>query len=153
MGLHSPCKLRTSILQGYFLNRYRFLSSALQKGSQTCSFQINLPPQKKQNNKKQQKQKQNQNKKNNNNKKRFVNIILKTNDIHCNHFWHNEKVITIPFQAISKFIHKKLIFLKSPLRIIKRLLTVFKKKAKHFQGSAKISCKPCIIKQKSNCPI
>lgn len=49
MGLHSPCKLRTSILQGYFLNRYRFLSSALQKGSQTCSFQINLsPPQKKQ---------------------------------------------------------------------------------------------------------
>ena len=56
MGLHSPCKLRTSILQGYFLNRYRFLSSALQKGSQTCSFQINLPPQKKQN-KKQQKTK------------------------------------------------------------------------------------------------
>lgn len=57
MGLHSPCKLRTSILQGYFLNRYRFLSSALQKGSQKCSFQINLPPQKKQNNKKQQKTK------------------------------------------------------------------------------------------------
>ena len=57
MGLHSPCKLRTSILQGYFLNRYRFLSSALQKGSQTCSFQINLPPPKKKQQKKQQKTK------------------------------------------------------------------------------------------------
>ena len=59
MGLHSPCKLRTSILQGYFLNRYRFLSSALQKGSQTCSFQINLsPPKKKQQQKTKTKSKQ-----------------------------------------------------------------------------------------------
>ena len=60
MGLHSPCKLRTSILQGYFLNRYRFLSSALQKGSQTCSFQINLPPQKKKTKKTKSKQKEQQ---------------------------------------------------------------------------------------------